>query len=299
MSDYGHDLTFGSFISPAASPPRHAVELAVLAEQAGLDGVSFQDHPYQPAFHDTWSLMSFVGARTERITIGSNVTNLPLRPPPVLARAAASLDVLTGGRVELGLGAGTFWDGVAAMGGRRLEPGQAVRALEEAIGILRGLWDVDATGPLRLEGEFYQVNGAKRGPRTPHPIPLRVGSYKPRMLRLTGRLADGWLPSLGYLPEGPKSLGDMNAYIDEGAESAGRDPRAIDRVLNLGGQFRPGGSGLFDGPAEVWSEQIADIALSHGVSGFNLMSDDPSDIAVWAQEVAPRVRDLVAAERKG
>jgi len=78
-----------------------------------------------------------VAASTGSIRLSPNVLNLPLRPPAVVARSAASLDLLTGGRVELGLGAGAFWEAIEAMGGRRLSPAQAVRALAEAIGIMR------------------------------------------------------------------------------------------------------------------------------------------------------------------
>ena len=106
------------------------VELAKLADVVGLDLVSFQDHPYQPGFLDTWTLLAVVAAATTSVKVAPNVANLPLRPPAVLARSAASLDILSGGRVELGLGAGAFWDGIVAMGGPRLTPGQSVDALE-------------------------------------------------------------------------------------------------------------------------------------------------------------------------
>lgn len=77
MTDYGHELAFGVFIIPAQG----AVELAQVAEAAGLDLATFQDHPYQPAFVDTWTLISYVAARTQRITLAGNVLNLPLRQP--------------------------------------------------------------------------------------------------------------------------------------------------------------------------------------------------------------------------
>jgi alkanesulfonate monooxygenase SsuD/methylene tetrahydromethanopterin reductase-like flavin-dependent oxidoreductase (luciferase family) len=122
MADYGHDLVIGTFITPQNGEPQAPVALAKLSESAGLDLVSFQDHPYQPAFLDTWTLLSYVAASTERIKISGNVINLPLRPPVLLARQAASLDLLSGGRFELGLGAGAFWDAIAAMGGRGDRP---------------------------------------------------------------------------------------------------------------------------------------------------------------------------------
>src|SRR3954447_19141121 len=133
--DYGHDLLFGTFLTPSAEQPADAVELTRVSERAGLDLATFQDHPYQPAFLDTWTLMSYLAAATTRIRLVGNVLNLPLRQPVVLARSVASLDLLTGGRVELGLGAGGFWDAIEAAGGRRLNPGEAVDALEEAIEI--------------------------------------------------------------------------------------------------------------------------------------------------------------------
>src|SRR4029077_14358422 len=90
MPDYGHPLRFATFISPANSPAHRPVELAQLSERLGFDFVTFQDHPYQSSFLDTWTLLSWVAARTERIGESANVLNLPLRQPPaVLARAAA------------------------------------------------------------------------------------------------------------------------------------------------------------------------------------------------------------------
>ena len=130
MPDYGHDLLFGSFITPLADQAQAVLDLAALSESSGLDLVTIQDHPYQPAFLDTWTLLSVIAARTSRVRVVPNVANLPLRPPAVLARAAASLDILSGGRVELGLGTGAFWDAIEAMGGPRRTGGEAVTALD-------------------------------------------------------------------------------------------------------------------------------------------------------------------------
>lgn len=297
MADYGHDLIFGTFVTPAADPVHRAVDLAVVADRAGLDLVTFQDHPYQPAFHDTWTLLAYAAARTERVRLAGNVLNLPLRQPAVLARAAASLDRLTGGRVELGLGAGGFWDAIVAMGGPQRSPGEAVTALEEAIDVIRQVWDADSRGGVRVEGEHYRVRGAKRGPAPAHDIGIWVGAYGPRMLRLTGRLGDGWLPSLGYLKGGPADLDRMNEQIDEGAAAAGREPAAVRRLLNISGAFLPAGRALLKGPAEQWAEDLAGLTLEHGVSGFVLAADDAATTERFAREVAPATRELVAAER--
>jgi alkanesulfonate monooxygenase SsuD/methylene tetrahydromethanopterin reductase-like flavin-dependent oxidoreductase (luciferase family) len=130
--------------TPTSSAPQQAVERATLAEDLGLDLVAFQDHRYLPGLLDVWTLMSYVAARTEQVRIVPDVLNLPLCPPAVLARAAVSLDLLSGGRFEVALGAGYYWDAIEAMGGQRLSPGQSVAALDEAIRVLRETWDTDA-----------------------------------------------------------------------------------------------------------------------------------------------------------
>ncbi len=165
MADYGHELRFGTFLTPTNAQPEAVVGLAQLSEQVGLDLVTFQDHPYQPSFLDTWTLLSYVAASTVQIGLAPNVLNLPLRPPAVVARAAASLDLLSGGRVDLGLGAGAFGDAIAAMGGPRRTPGEAVEALEEAITVLRQLWDTSTRGGARLGESTTCSRGPSAGPR--------------------------------------------------------------------------------------------------------------------------------------
>jgi Luciferase-like monooxygenase/Hemerythrin HHE cation binding domain len=297
MTDYGHDLLFGSFVTPAAAEPDQVVELAQLSEQAGLDLITVQDHPYLPQFLDAWTLLSYIAAATTRIRLAPNVINLPLRQPAVLARSAASLDLLSGARVELGVGAGAFWEAIEANGGRRLAPGQAVGALAEAIAIMHQVWDTTHRGGVRVTGDYYHVAGAKRGPAPAHDIGIWVGGYKPRMLNLIGASADGWLPSLSYLPGGIAQLPDLNARIDAAAAAAERDPRSVRRLLNISGEFSATGSGRLNGPVGQWAEELAGLALDCGISGFILMGDDPTAIQRFGQEVAPAVRELVTAER--
>ena len=293
MPDYGHELRFGSFLTPSNRDPQAVVALAQASERAGLDLVTFQDHPYQPRFLDTWTLLSYVAARTERVRLAPNVLNVPLRPPAVVARAAASLDLLTDGRIELGLGAGAFWDAIEAMGGTRLSPGQSVAALADAIEIIRGSWDAEDRTPLRVPGGHHRVEGAKRGPRPAHDIEIWLGARGPRMLRLVGRVADGWLPSLSYL--GLDAIGESNAIIDDAAAEAGRDPRAIRRLLNVGGSL--GTEGL-SGPPATWAQRLVELSLEHGFSTFVLAADDADDLAAFGGEVAPAVREAVGAERR-
>jgi alkanesulfonate monooxygenase SsuD/methylene tetrahydromethanopterin reductase-like flavin-dependent oxidoreductase (luciferase family) len=283
MPDYGHDLVFGVFLSPQNADPHAPVALAQLSERAGLDLVTFQDHPYQPAFLDAWTLLSYVAASTERIKISGNVINLPLRPPVLLARQAASLDLLSGGRFELGLGAGAFWDAIEAMGGPRRSPAEAVASLGEAIDIIRATWDAGRRGGIFADGEQYQIRGAKRGPEPAHDVSIWLGVLGPRMLRLTGEKADGWLPSMPYLKAGDLQRG--NAIIDQAAAAAGRDPREIRRLLNVA-------------PDQATVDDLLPLALSNGVSAFILASDDPRAIQAWGEQVAPALRQAVARERQ-
>ncbi len=295
--DYGHDLLFGSFITPVARPVQQAVDLAIFADDLGLDLATFQDHPYNPGLLDTWTLLSWAAAKTQRIRLGGNVLNLPLRPPALLARQAATLDLLSGGRIEMGIGAGGFWDPIVAMGGPRRTPGESIEALEEAILLMKDLWNVDERGGVKSAGKHYSVSGAKRGPAPAHPIEFWIGAYKPRILQMTGRVADGVLPSLAYLQGGPADLAEINKWIDEGAQSVDRDPRSVRRMLNVAGRFSRTSGGFLIGPARQWSEQLADLTHRYGVSAFILAADDPELTEFFAKEVAPATRELVATSR--
>ena len=293
MTDYGHELEFGLFPSPDAAAAHRVLELAAVAEVSGLDLVTVQDHPYQARHLDAWTLLSVIAARTSTVRVALNVANLPLRNPVVLAGSVASLDVLSNGRVELGIGTGAFWDAIEAAGGVRLAPGEAVEALEEAIGVIRAMWAGE--GSVRLDGAHHRAVGLHSGPAPAHPVGIWVGALKPRMLRLTGRLADGWLPSQGYAA--PDTLGPMNARIDEAAAAAGRAPEAVRRLYNVSGSFGSGGGFLRGRPTD-WAEQLAALTLEQGMATYILATDDVDDVRRFGEEVAPMARDLVAAERE-
>jgi alkanesulfonate monooxygenase SsuD/methylene tetrahydromethanopterin reductase-like flavin-dependent oxidoreductase (luciferase family) len=262
MMDYGHELVFGTFLTPDVENAERVIALAQLTEQVGLDLVTVQDHPYQPRLLDAWTLLSVIAAHTQSVSVSTNVANLPMRHPVVLARSVATLDRITGGRVELGLGAGGFLEAVAANAGPRLTAGESIEALEEAIAIIREVW-AGGTGGIRLAGKHYTVAGAKRGPEPSHDVQIWLGAYKPRMLALTGRLADGWLPSSGYLP--PEDLPALNKLIDEAAVAAGRDPSAVRRLYNISGRF-DGRGGFLQGPEALWIDQLTELTLTEGMS---------------------------------
>jgi alkanesulfonate monooxygenase SsuD/methylene tetrahydromethanopterin reductase-like flavin-dependent oxidoreductase (luciferase family) len=276
-------VELGIFLSPLAADAAPTVAQVVAADEAGLDHVGVQDHPYQRRFFDTWTLLSYLAARTERVRLVPDVINLPLRLPSVLAKSAASLDVLSGGRVELGIGAGSFWDAIEAMGGPRRTPGESVDALEEAIAVLRGFWA--AAGPVEVRGDFYTVAGAKPGPAPAHPIGIWVGAYGPRMLALTGRLGDGWLPSIGDHFLSPEDVPPMQARIDDAARRAGRDPAAIRRVVNVAG---------LEGDPAGWADQllrVAELRFDALLVSVPPGGDPVGFVRRLGEEVAPSVRE--------
>ena len=294
---------FGLGILPAAAEQQRAFALARLADAAGLDFITVQDHPYNPTFFDTWTLLAVLGAATQRARLLPNVLNLPLRPPAMLAKAAATLDRLTGGRVELGLGTGAFWEGVAAYGGPQRTPGEAVAALDEAMQIMRALWQAPAPGQaVTFAGQYYQLEGAQPGPAPAHPIGIWLGALKPRLLRLTGRQADGWIVSSPYVP--PDDLAPLHALIDEGAAQAGRPPTAIRRAYNVPGliqapgqmRTRPARPGVIVGPAQQWVDELVRYhqELRMDTFFFSAAGGDPETQArLFAEEVVPAARQAL------
>jgi alkanesulfonate monooxygenase SsuD/methylene tetrahydromethanopterin reductase-like flavin-dependent oxidoreductase (luciferase family) len=295
VPDAGLPVRFGWFLVPDAADPKGLVVEARLAERAGFDLIGIQDHPYQRRYLDTFTLLATLATTTERVALFPDVASLPLRHPAMLAKAAASVDLLSGGRFELGLGAGAFWDAIAAMGGPRRAPGEAVEATEEAIGLLRRLWSDERS--VRFEGRHYRVAGVKPGPAPAHPIGIWVGAFGPRMLALIGRLADGWVPSSPYVP--PERLAAAQARIDDAAAGAGRDPAAIRRLYNISGRIGPGGGGFLDGPAGQWVEQLLPLVTETGMDTFVLWpSESPArQLELFAAEVVPALREAVAAHR--
>jgi alkanesulfonate monooxygenase SsuD/methylene tetrahydromethanopterin reductase-like flavin-dependent oxidoreductase (luciferase family) len=291
MPDYGRDLSFGYFLVPNAADP--LLDTAREVEARGLDLIGVQDHPYQRRFVDTWVLMSMIAAVTSRVGIFPDVANLPLRPPAVMAKAAASIDVLSGGRFEHGLGAGGFWDAIEAYGGARRAPRDALAALEEAITVTRLVWSGQRN--LRFNGQHYRLAGAQSGPVPAHRMGIWLGVYGPRALHLTGRLADGWVPSLR---DDVTPLIEGSTRLDEAAAEAGRDPADIRRVLNVNGQITGGDRGGFlRGPVDQWVDELTDLAVAHGFDTFMFWAEQPDQLARFAEEVVPAVRSQVAAER--
>jgi alkanesulfonate monooxygenase SsuD/methylene tetrahydromethanopterin reductase-like flavin-dependent oxidoreductase (luciferase family) len=296
MTDYGRPIEFGLSLVPNAADVRELRELAARAESLGIDFVAIQDHPYQWRYTETWMLMADLLARTERLRVFPDVANLPLRLPAMIAKQAATLDVLSGGRFELGLGAGSFWEAIRAMGGPFRSGRESYEALEEAIQIIRLSWSGERT--ISFEGRHYSVRGLHPGLSPPHPIGIWLGVYRPRALGLLGRVADGWVPSLGYAT--PDVAPEMHARIDEGAAEVGRNPAEIRRLYNVSGEVVDGSAtGLLHGPADHWIETLTGFALELGFDTFVFWpeSDPLSQVERFAREVVPGVREAVTNVR--
>jgi alkanesulfonate monooxygenase SsuD/methylene tetrahydromethanopterin reductase-like flavin-dependent oxidoreductase (luciferase family) len=292
-------LQFGVFLSPRAAdigPLREHVQVAE-AEAAGFDYVSIQDHPYVPDFLDTFALIGTLIGQTSRLRFMTNVANLPLRPAQMLAKTSASLDVLSGGRFELGIGAGRAWDQIAGLGGPRRNPREAVAAVSEAIDVLHALWLPDRRAS--LPGPYYPLT-AHTGPAPDHRIGIWLGAVGPQMLDLTGRKADGWIAPLAT---GFQTKPAAQDRIDSAARAAGRDPASIHRVIQLVGTVTgaphttgrprsgPGGQPIRTTPG-IWADIIAEFAAEERFDTVNLiLEQETSDqLRLFAAEVIPLAR---------
>ncbi|MBG0830181.1 LLM class flavin-dependent oxidoreductase [Planomonospora sp. ID67723] len=293
---------FGVGISTAADAAPQALRHAARADRAGLDLFTVSDHPYVGGRLDAYSIVGMALGRTTRISGLVNVTNLPSRPAPMLARTVTSLSALSGGRIVLGLGAGGLWDEIAKLGVPRLGPGAAVRALGEAITLVRAL--SGGGDPVTFDGEFYQVTDLEPAP-APAP-PVWTGSVGPKSLAVTGRLADGWIPGHAADWLSPRYR-TSRPVIDRAAADAGRDPRDVATIYNMLGVITPTPLAAtrdrdgrwIGGSAEQWAEELTNAVLKHDAAGFIYFTadDTAADVALgrWAEEVVPRVREAVAA----
>jgi alkanesulfonate monooxygenase SsuD/methylene tetrahydromethanopterin reductase-like flavin-dependent oxidoreductase (luciferase family) len=301
--DYGHSLEFGYFLVPDASDPQGVLETALLVDRLGYDLIGVQEHPYQPRHLDTFSLLAAILVQTETVRVFADVGNLPLRPPAVLAKAAATLDLLSGGRFELGLGAGGYLEAAHAMGAPELTPAESLAALEEAVAVIRAAWSSERRG-IRFDGRHYHLRGFHPGPGPAHPIQVWIGANRPQALALTGRVADGWVsPLMSYKP--PRDAARANLAIDRAGREAGRDPREIRRLYNVQGAFAntaPGRAADTDqgivGPPEHWAEVLTHLALDIGFSTFVLVAPPDADtLTAFIEDVVPNVRERVAERR--
>lgn len=173
-------------------------------------------------------------------------------------------------------------------------------ALEEAIAVIRALWQPGAPGEtITLPGTYYALEGAQPGPPPAHPIPIWIGALGPRMLRLTGRLADAWLPSMSYIL--PERVPAMQDIISEAARTAGRRPEDVRRAYNIGGVIRAPGDpnikprrpGVLVGEVGHWVEQLVYFYNELSMDTFIFWlagGNEERQVRAFATEVAPAVR---------
>jgi alkanesulfonate monooxygenase SsuD/methylene tetrahydromethanopterin reductase-like flavin-dependent oxidoreductase (luciferase family) len=291
---------FGLGVSNAVRDLPQTLDLVSQADQAGLDHFSVSDHPYLGHLLDAYSLIGFGLGRTTRISGMVNVSNLPTRPAPMLARAVTSLSALSGGRIVLGLGAGGSWDDIARLGVKKLSGAEAVRAFEESFTLIRSL--AGGGPPVTFDGEFYHVENLDPA-KVPAP-PVWTGSVGRKSLAVTGRQADGWIPgrAADWLSDRYK---ESRPVIDEAAAAVNRDPREVATIFNLPGRMSPAPLAAtrdadgrwLGGSVEQWVEELTGAVLEHGAGGFTYfpLGDVPVERAseVWAQEVVPAVREAL------
>ena len=281
--DRGMAIELGVFVVPLAADAALTVEQVVLADELGLDVVGVQDHPYQRRFLDTWTLFGLCRRAYDAGAAGHQCRQSPPAATGDAGQGCRSLDILSGGRLELGLGAGAFWDAIVAMGGPRLTPKESVDALEEAVAVLRAYWRGD--DPVRVEGEHYTRGRSRARCRR-----TRSGSGSAPMGRgcsgLTGRLADGWLPSLGFGKFTEDELAARHAVVDAAAQAAGREPSDVRRALNL----------MLGADRSSWADTLARLAQKRFETFIVSADGDPLEVIAAVAELAVEVRAMATGD---
>ena len=224
---FGLDISTSRGTDPIAAAAR--------AEALGFDFVSSSDHPGAPGTREVWTMLTWIAARTQRIRIATRVLGVPFRNPALTGKMAATLHELSEGRLILGLGGGSGDDEMRAFGIPVPTPRAKVEGMAAAVETIRR----DFTGPIWL------------------------GTFGPRALRATGRLADGWIPSRGYVSD--EELIDMRERV----AGAAADPSAITYALNLAASEAP----------------AVDRFIAAGFDAFNFKAADAAEVERVAREV--------------
>jgi alkanesulfonate monooxygenase SsuD/methylene tetrahydromethanopterin reductase-like flavin-dependent oxidoreductase (luciferase family) len=297
-----HKVLFGIGLENGVRQVSEILGHARFADDAGLDLVSVSDHPYFADRLDAYATLGFVLGATSNISGAVIMTNLLSRPAPVLARTVTGLSSISGGRVVLGLGAGGIWEEIVALGVPRLSPAARIRALEEAIVVVRALSGGGV--PVTFDGEFYQVT--ELTPAAAPTPPIWVGSLGPKNLAVTGRNADGWIP--GHLADWrSRQVAESRPIVDEAAASVGRDPADVDTIYNVSGRLesepmresRDDEGRWTGGGVAQWVEELTFAVLEQSAAAFIYLvppgeSISDTTLNLWAHEVVPAVREAIA-----
>ena len=225
-----------------AGPPAFGDELTRLveaAERAGIDTVWVPDHllqadptagPGETEMYEAYTVLGYLAARTERIRLGAMVSPVALRPPALLVKAVTTLDVLTGGRAWLGIGAGYHGDEARVLGLPLPPTSERFERLEETLRIATRMWAGDQAP---FEGRHYRMEGPVDSPgpaRRPHPPILVGGAGERRTLRLVARYADAC--NLFDIPDGGRTVRHKLGVLARHCADAGRPYEAVEKTLS-------------------------------------------------------------------
>ena len=299
---------FGLSITPYSSNLENIFKLAKTADDLGLDIIGIQDHPYNGSFFDTWTLISTLAASTRRIRYFPDVSDLPMRPPAILAKTAATLDIITKGRIELGLGTGAFWDAIQSWGGSRRTPREAVAAYKEALQVIRLIWNYGhGRSRVSFPGKYYHLEDAQAGPSPYHKMSIWTGAMGPRMMSVIGKLTDGWVVPLSTNMSGDE-IKIRQKMIDESARKNGRSPQSIRRIAQVVGAIdeREGSEKSdkkpfflhdkkpFIGSVSHWVDWLTSSYKELGLDTFifwpSVEGDEENQVRTFAQQIVPKVR---------
>jgi len=285
------EIMFGLSIPTSVLPGTDPVATARMAEDLGFDFVSASDHPCgtEPVY-ETWTMLSWVAAATSRIRVATRVLGVPYRNPAIVAKMAETFSRLSGGRLILGLGGGSSDEEFRAFGLGTFSARDKVDGLREAISITRGLWSQPR---FTFTGRLHRTDSADLEPKPAHPIPIWLGTFGDRALRVTGQLADGWIPSYGVRPLHQYQA--MRHRVLTPAGEAGRDPAGITCALHMQahvGDRVTGGPSLVAGPPAAVTGQLLTFA-GIGFTSFSFTLTGPGtreQAERLAHEVIPAVR---------
>ena len=284
-------LLFGLNLSPSVTSGPDPVAQARTAEDLGFDFVSANDHVHGPdPRYEAWTMLSWIAAETSRIRVATRVLGLPYRSPAVVAKMAETFDRLSNGRLILGLGAGASDEEFRALGLEVRPPRDKVDGLEEAIRIIRGLWSGRS---FTFEGRLYRTDRADVEPKPDHRIPIWLGTFGPRALGVTGRLADGWIPSFEMAP--PDRVPEMRNRLLAAAREAAREPEDITMVYNIvirvADAVDPRPFVVSGSPSAVAERLLGFVEIGFTAFNFILSGPDTNEQEErLAREVIPAVR---------
>jgi probable F420-dependent oxidoreductase len=292
-------IGYGAPVAGAWATPGYLTAFARQAEDAGYASLwSFQRllvpegsgmEPVYRSVLDPMVTLGYLAAATTRIRLGVAVVNLPFVSPTVLAKQATTVDVLSGGRLDLGLGIGWMPEEFAATGASTARRGART---EEYLAVLRTLWADEVSS---FDGEFYTIPAGRQDPRPvqrPGPPVLLGGMARPAMER-AGRIADGWITSSRA---DLSKIGAAAAVIREAAQAAGRDPGAV-RIVCRGVVLADAPAEGPDGTRRLLSGSFAQIREDAAWLGEQGVTELFYDLNWDPQVGSPTVEPQAAAAR--